>query len=104
MFYSYNRNPRASHCKYLCFLCSITSVQRSDNGSYICKMKINNEEIVSDPIYIEVQGKSRSHRVAYINCFACKTLELGTPIYNSECKLYKCVSAEILQGDPLLRL
>ncbi|XP_062933884.1 tyrosine-protein kinase Mer [Cynocephalus volans] len=35
---------------------SITSVQRSDNGSYICKMKINNEEIVSDPIYIEVQG------------------------------------------------
>ncbi|XP_053443070.1 tyrosine-protein kinase Mer [Nycticebus coucang] len=35
---------------------SITSVQRSDNGSYLCKMKINNEEIVSDPIYIEVQG------------------------------------------------
>ncbi|KAL4694315.1 hypothetical protein H8959_013580 [Pygathrix nigripes] len=34
----------------------ITSVQRSDNGSYICKMRINNEEIVSDPIYIEVQG------------------------------------------------
>ncbi|KAM9053470.1 tyrosine-protein kinase Mer [Megaptera novaeangliae] len=35
---------------------SITSVQRSDNGSYICKMKINNDEIVSDPIYVEVQG------------------------------------------------
>ncbi|XP_007957601.2 tyrosine-protein kinase Mer [Orycteropus afer afer] len=35
---------------------SITNVQRTDNGSYICKMKINNEEIVSDPIYIEVQG------------------------------------------------
>ncbi|KAG8509699.1 Tyrosine-protein kinase Mer [Galemys pyrenaicus] len=35
---------------------SITHVQRSDNGSYICKMKINDEEIVSDPIYIEVQG------------------------------------------------
>ncbi|KAB0379335.1 hypothetical protein FD755_007119 [Muntiacus reevesi] len=35
---------------------SITSVQRSDNGSYVCKMKINSEEIVSDPIYIEVQG------------------------------------------------
>uniref|UniRef100_A0A8C4PJ80 Tyrosine-protein kinase Mer n=1 Tax=Equus asinus TaxID=9793 RepID=A0A8C4PJ80_EQUAS len=35
---------------------SISSVQRSDNGSYICKMKINNEEIVSDPIYVEVQG------------------------------------------------
>ncbi|XP_004844368.1 tyrosine-protein kinase Mer isoform X3 [Heterocephalus glaber] len=35
---------------------SITSVQRSDNGSYICKMKVNNIEIVSDPIDIEVQG------------------------------------------------
>ncbi|KAI6048834.1 tyrosine-protein kinase Mer isoform X1 [Marmota monax] len=35
---------------------SIISVQRSDNGSYVCKMKINNDEIVSDPIYIEVQG------------------------------------------------
>ncbi|XP_069869407.1 tyrosine-protein kinase Mer [Dipodomys merriami] len=35
---------------------SITSVQRSDNGSYICKTKVNNEEIVSDPIYVEVQG------------------------------------------------
>uniref|UniRef100_A0A8C0XK93 receptor protein-tyrosine kinase n=1 Tax=Castor canadensis TaxID=51338 RepID=A0A8C0XK93_CASCN len=35
---------------------SISSVQRSDNGSYICKTKVNNEEIVSDPIYVEVQG------------------------------------------------
>lgn len=35
---------------------SITSVRRSDNGSYICKTKIENDEIVSDPIYIEVQG------------------------------------------------
>ncbi|KAM5227798.1 tyrosine-protein kinase Mer [Ctenodactylus gundi] len=35
---------------------SITNVQRSDNGSYMCKMKINNEEIVSDPIYVEVEG------------------------------------------------
>ncbi|XP_054978648.1 tyrosine-protein kinase Mer [Sorex araneus] len=35
---------------------SITKVQRSDNGSYFCKMKINDEEIVSEPIYIEVQG------------------------------------------------
>uniref|UniRef100_A0A8C5KES6 receptor protein-tyrosine kinase n=1 Tax=Jaculus jaculus TaxID=51337 RepID=A0A8C5KES6_JACJA len=35
---------------------SIASVQRSDNGSYICKMKVNSEEIVSDPIYLEVQG------------------------------------------------
>ncbi|XP_058523605.1 tyrosine-protein kinase Mer [Ochotona princeps] len=35
---------------------SITSVQRSDNGSYICKMKINDEEIVSEPIDLEVQG------------------------------------------------
>lgn len=35
---------------------SITSVQRPDNGSYICKTKVNDEEIVSEPIYIEVQG------------------------------------------------
>ncbi|XP_054431532.1 tyrosine-protein kinase Mer [Pteronotus mesoamericanus] len=35
---------------------SITSVQRSDSGSYFCKTNINNEEIVSDPIYVEVQG------------------------------------------------
>ncbi|XP_040123470.1 tyrosine-protein kinase Mer isoform X3 [Oryx dammah] len=39
---------------------SITSVQRSDNGSYICKMKINSDEIVSDPIYIEVQGLTKT--------------------------------------------
>ncbi|KAL1786206.1 tyrosine-protein kinase Mer isoform X1 [Sigmodon hispidus] len=37
-------------------LFSITSVQRSDNGSYTCKMKVNDREIVSDPIYVEVQG------------------------------------------------
>ncbi|XP_041526346.1 tyrosine-protein kinase Mer isoform X3 [Microtus oregoni] len=37
-------------------LFSITSVQRSDNGSYICKMKVNDKDIVSDPIYVEVQG------------------------------------------------
>ena len=50
--------------KYLCVsLSSITSVQRSDNGSYICKMKINSEEIVSDPIYVEVQGESKGHDV-----------------------------------------
>ncbi|XP_045049750.2 tyrosine-protein kinase Mer isoform X2 [Desmodus rotundus] len=34
---------------------SITSVQHSDSGSYVCKMNINNEYIVSDPIYVEVQ-------------------------------------------------
>ncbi|XP_029392687.1 tyrosine-protein kinase Mer isoform X1 [Mus pahari] len=37
-------------------LFSIASVQRSDNGSYFCKMKVNDKEIVSDPIYVEVQG------------------------------------------------
>ncbi|KAM7079156.1 tyrosine-protein kinase Mer isoform 1-T1 [Molossus nigricans] len=35
---------------------SIIGVQRSDSGSYRCKTKINHEEIVSDPIYVEVQG------------------------------------------------
>lgn len=45
----------------LCFPQSITSVRRSDNGSYICKTKIENDEIVSDPIYIEVQGGCSGH-------------------------------------------
>ncbi|XP_078505165.1 tyrosine-protein kinase Mer isoform X2 [Lissotriton helveticus] len=36
--------------------CSITSVQRPDNGSYTCKVKINNEEVISDPIFIQVEG------------------------------------------------
>ncbi|XP_075719014.1 tyrosine-protein kinase Mer isoform X2 [Rhinoderma darwinii] len=37
-------------------LCSITDVQRSDNGTYTCKLTIEDEEIVSDPIYIQVEG------------------------------------------------
>ncbi|KAM3931159.1 tyrosine-protein kinase Mer [Leptodactylus fuscus] len=37
-------------------LCSITGVQRTDNGTYTCKLIIKNEEIVSDPIYIQVEG------------------------------------------------
>ncbi|XP_063774171.1 tyrosine-protein kinase Mer [Pseudophryne corroboree] len=36
--------------------CSIMDVQRSDNGTYKCKLKIKDEEIVSDPIYIQVEG------------------------------------------------
>ncbi|KAM4770920.1 tyrosine-protein kinase Mer [Rhinophrynus dorsalis] len=36
--------------------CSIASVLRSDNGTYQCKLKIGEEEIVSDPIYIQVEG------------------------------------------------
>ncbi|KAM9067291.1 tyrosine-protein kinase Mer isoform 2-T2 [Sarcophilus harrisii] len=35
---------------------SISNVQRSDNGSYFCKLRINSDEVVSEPIYIEVQG------------------------------------------------
>ncbi|XP_038621556.1 LOW QUALITY PROTEIN: tyrosine-protein kinase Mer [Tachyglossus aculeatus] len=35
---------------------SISNVQRSDNGSYVCKLKINQEEVVSDPIDFEVEG------------------------------------------------
>uniref|UniRef100_A0A5F8HGC6 Tyrosine-protein kinase Mer n=1 Tax=Monodelphis domestica TaxID=13616 RepID=A0A5F8HGC6_MONDO len=35
---------------------SINNVQRPDNGSYFCKLRINSDEIVSEPIYIEVQG------------------------------------------------
>ncbi|KAM4694221.1 tyrosine-protein kinase Mer [Discoglossus pictus] len=36
--------------------CSIAGVKRSDNGSYTCKLKIEDEDIVSDPIYIQVEG------------------------------------------------
>ena len=59
-------------------------------------MKINNEEIVSDPIYIEVQGKSRGYRVTCIYCFAYKTLEFSMLIYNSVIKLCKFMSTDIL--------
>ncbi|MEE6474883.1 hypothetical protein FKM82_010524 [Ascaphus truei] len=37
--------------------CSIADVQRSDNGTYNCKLQIDGEEeVVSDPIYIQVEG------------------------------------------------
>nr|XP_033792403.1 tyrosine-protein kinase Mer [Geotrypetes seraphini]XP_033792404.1 tyrosine-protein kinase Mer [Geotrypetes seraphini] len=36
--------------------CSIASVQRLDNGSYVCKLKVNDREIVSDHIFIQVEG------------------------------------------------
>lgn len=42
-------------------------------------MNINNEYIVSDPIYVEVQRKYRGGRVAGINCFAYNTLQCGGP-------------------------
>ncbi|KAM7172144.1 tyrosine-protein kinase Mer isoform 2-T2 [Macrochelys suwanniensis] len=35
---------------------SITNAQRSDNGSYSCKLNIHNEEIVSDPICVQMEG------------------------------------------------
>ncbi|CAI9565351.1 unnamed protein product, partial [Staurois parvus] len=35
---------------------SITGVMRSDNGTYNCKLRIEDEEIISDPIYIQVEG------------------------------------------------
>ncbi|KAM8945489.1 tyrosine-protein kinase Mer [Pelodytes ibericus] len=36
--------------------CSIAGVQRSDNGTYHCKLIIDAEEIISDPIYVQVEG------------------------------------------------
>ncbi|TFK02494.1 ATP-dependent RNA helicase DDX54 [Platysternon megacephalum] len=35
---------------------SITNAQRSDNGSYSCKLKIHNEEMESDPIFVQMEG------------------------------------------------
>ncbi|KAJ7341214.1 hypothetical protein JRQ81_005063, partial [Phrynocephalus forsythii] len=35
---------------------SIINIQRSDNGSYRCKVKVNSNEIVSDPILVLLEG------------------------------------------------
>ncbi|XP_042307985.1 tyrosine-protein kinase Mer isoform X2 [Sceloporus undulatus] len=35
---------------------SINNVQRSDNGSYRCKLKVNSDEIVSGPILVLLEG------------------------------------------------
>ncbi|XP_053239429.1 tyrosine-protein kinase Mer isoform X2 [Podarcis raffonei] len=35
---------------------NIPNVLRSDNGSYTCKLKVNSEEIVSDPILVLLEG------------------------------------------------
>ncbi|XP_053169482.1 tyrosine-protein kinase Mer isoform X2 [Hemicordylus capensis] len=35
---------------------SLVKAQRSDNGSYSCKLKINSDEIVSDPILVQLEG------------------------------------------------
>jgi len=36
---------------------SIHAAQRSDNGSYICKLNISGMEVVSDPISVQLEGK-----------------------------------------------
>ncbi|NWY05341.1 MERTK kinase, partial [Nothoprocta ornata] len=35
---------------------SIHAAQRSDNGSYVCKLNISNVEIASDPIFVQLEG------------------------------------------------
>uniref|UniRef100_A0A8C0FCS0 receptor protein-tyrosine kinase n=1 Tax=Bubo bubo TaxID=30461 RepID=A0A8C0FCS0_BUBBB len=35
---------------------SILAVQRSDNGSYVCKLNISGMEVVSDPISVQLEG------------------------------------------------
>ncbi|XP_064366140.1 tyrosine-protein kinase Mer isoform X3 [Dromaius novaehollandiae] len=35
---------------------SIRAVQRSDNGSYVCKLNISDVEIASDPIFVQLEG------------------------------------------------
>ncbi|XP_074844521.1 tyrosine-protein kinase Mer [Carettochelys insculpta] len=34
----------------------ITNAQRSDNGSYSCRLNIHHDEIVSDPIFVQLEG------------------------------------------------
>ncbi|XP_064002019.1 tyrosine-protein kinase Mer isoform X2 [Pogoniulus pusillus] len=35
---------------------SILAAQRSDNGSYVCKLNISDMEVVSDPILVQLEG------------------------------------------------
>ncbi|XP_010212839.1 PREDICTED: tyrosine-protein kinase Mer-like, partial [Tinamus guttatus] len=35
---------------------SIHAAQRSDNGSYVCKLNVSDVEIVSDPIFVQLEG------------------------------------------------
>ncbi|NXU07138.1 MERTK kinase, partial [Buphagus erythrorhynchus] len=35
---------------------SIIGAQRSDNGSYVCKLNISGVEVVSDPILVQLEG------------------------------------------------
>ncbi|XP_018118373.1 tyrosine-protein kinase Mer isoform X2 [Xenopus laevis] len=36
--------------------CSIAGVQRLDNGTYNCNLTVEGEEVVSEPVYIQVEG------------------------------------------------
>lgn len=36
---------------------SILAAQRSDNGSYVCKLNISGTEVVSDPILVQLEGE-----------------------------------------------
>lgn len=36
---------------------SIIGAQRSDNGSYVCKLNISGVEVVSDPILVQLEGE-----------------------------------------------
>lgn len=36
---------------------SILGAQRSDNGSYVCKLNISGVEVVSDPILVQLEGE-----------------------------------------------
>lgn len=36
---------------------SILGAQRSDNGSYVCKLNISGVEVVSDPILVLLEGE-----------------------------------------------
>lgn len=36
---------------------SIIGAQRSDNGSYVCKLNVSGVEVVSDPILVQLEGE-----------------------------------------------
>lgn len=41
---------------------SIVAAQRSDNGSYVCKLNISGMEVVSDPISVQLEGELQDRR------------------------------------------
>lgn len=40
----------------------ILGAQRSDNGSYVCKLSVSGREVVSDPILVQLEGELEEYQ------------------------------------------